>query len=691
MNDEPHLLARVANLTGNGIAIADTEGLILWCNRALSELAGFPRERTPGQSLADVIAACGECEGPSPARAVERREPATVLIQRRRAGDDTLWIACDIEPLTGEAAEPARFLATFREVSRQKRAEDRLVEREAMFRALVEQSLVGVFIAQGPHLVYANPRLTRMLGYSARELSEDISVEQLVREDERPKLHQKIAERMAGTPAEESVIYHAVRRDGNEIIIEVLACSARHEGEPALFGMVVDVTERQRHASEVERLAFFDSLTGLPNRRRLMSAAGELLRHAAASDRGMAVMQLDLERFREINDTLGHAVGDELLASVAERLGSAAPADAVTARLGNDQFAVVMPGSRDSDFSAAAHRIIAAIERPHRLGEHQVRVGARAGLAEYPAHGTRLPELLQRADLALNDAKERRSTMECFSPEVERYVRDRVALEKHLIEALDREQLAVHYQPRINLVTGDVAGFEALVRWPHPRLGMIPPDRFIPLAEHTGLIHRLDAWVMEQACQQCRRWRDLGYDVRVSVNLSTRELERDDFVAQVESALQRWGLPPRMLELEVTESTALSGESGIQALRRLRAMGVHLAIDDFGTGYSSLAQLRLLEPTHLKVDKSFVMAIDDAASTESNEARIIEATIQLARSLGIGTVAEGVETGEQLRFVRELGCQEAQGFLFSRPAPAAEIVKMLRRGAFQPGASGAGG
>ena len=433
-----------------------------------------------------------------------------------------------------------------------------------------------------------------------------------------------------------------------------------------------DITEHRAALEEIEHMARHDALTSLPNRvlfRDRLSTAMRENRHPTA------VLCLDLDRFKPVNDTLGHPAGDELLRLAAQRLTACVREGDLVARLGGDEFAIIqLGGGQPAAAEALAGRLVHAIAQPFDLAGQQVSIGTSVGIVLSSDECDDPDDLLKRADLALYDAKAHgRGTHTFFRPELDRRVRGRRELEVDLRHAVDNGGLAVHFQPLIALPGEQVVAFEALVRWPHPRRGMVTPDDFIPLAEEIGLIDRVGEWVLREACACAVRW---PREVDLAVNLSPLQLKSGHLVDVVHAALRDSGLAPSRLELEITESVPLVDNSiSLATLHGLRALGVRISIDDFGAGFSSVSYLRRFPFDKIKIDRSFVR---DVGSDRSAQA-IVHAMATLGRSLGIEVTAEGVETAEQLQRVRELGCSQAQGYLISTPQPASELPAILRR------------
>lgn len=428
--------------------------------------------------------------------------------------------------------------------------------------------------------------------------------------------------------------------------------------------------EQVRAEKDLRRLAHHDSLTGLFNRHSLEDRLGQALATAQREDAPLAVMFIDLDHFKRINDSLGHSVGDALLIEVARRLRTLTRESDIVARLGGDEFVVVLTGiDAVSGAMAVAAKILHTLEQPYAIGGNALHSTASIGVTTFPDDGATIEALMRNADTAMYHAKDGgRNAIQFFAASMNEAAAERLALEGDLREALAAGELELHYQPQVDAVSRRLCGFEALLRWRHPRRGMVSPLKFVPIAEESGLIEPIGAWVIDTACRQLAAWRAAGRnDFRLAVNLSARQLRSSTLVAEVRDALARHALDPDVLELEVTESVAMSDpDRAIGQLHALRAVGVTLAIDDFGTGYSSLAYLKMLPIQILKIDRAFVSDIE----TDANDAAICTATVALAKSLGLKVVAEGVETGAQRDFLVAQGCDLLQGYLFGRPQPA---------------------
>jgi diguanylate cyclase (GGDEF)-like protein len=435
------------------------------------------------------------------------------------------------------------------------------------------------------------------------------------------------------------------------------------------------------HMSLVEQhKALHDPLTGLPNRKFLLQRLGEAVQRPDVTRFSVAL--LDLDRFKEVNDTLGHHVGDRLLEMVAQRIQGVLRGDDLVARLGGDEFAVVMPHlSNDREAADVSRRVRDALVEPFQLEEVLLELEASIGIAMYPEHGTDVEQLMRRADVAMYLAKEQHTGVEVYDPARDRNSTDRLGLLAALRRALDAGELELHYQPKVTIgdvesASSEVVGVEALVRWNHPTRGFIPPDEFIPLAETSGLMHRLTDFVIDTALAQVARWRAEGLPVAVAVNVSARDLHGTELARTVSEALARHRVPAPLLKLELTERTLMAEHTRVlDTLVALEALDVELSLDDFGTGYSSMFMLKRLPVSEIKVDRSFVSKLAD----HDEDASIVRSIIDLAHALGMQAVAEGVETAEVWTQLQDLGCDTAQGWFVSRPMPAEAATEWLHQ------------
>jgi len=473
--------------------------------------------------------------------------------------------------------------------------------------------------------------------------------------------------------------YILVRRDGNEIFIEDSVAPLRDRDGLAAGSVLVfhDVTVARALAAQITQLAERDPLTGLPNRLLLSDRIGQAIAHARRDAGLVAVLYLDLDGFKRVNDSLGHPAGDKLLQSVAKRLLECVRTPDTVSRQGGDEFVLLLQGViKPEDAAYTARRILKAVSEPHSINGHSLHVTASIGVSIYPNDGQDAETLTKNADTAMYQAKESgRQTYKFFTPEMNVKAVDRQSIEEDLRCALERKELSLHYQPKINLKTKAIVGAEALLRWTHPTRGSISPSRFIPVAEDTGMILSIGAWVLREACTQARAWADAGLPVAaISVNISSTQFRNEDFLPDLFATLDETGLNPQTLDLEVTESALMRHpELTASVLKILREEGVRVAVDNFGTGYSNLSYLRQFPIDALKIDQSLTGRI----AAKPNDAGIVSAIIAMGQNLNLRVIAEGVETAEDLAFLKAQDCDEAQGFYFSRPVPPAEFARLL--------------
>jgi diguanylate cyclase (GGDEF)-like protein/PAS domain S-box-containing protein len=448
-----------------------------------------------------------------------------------------------------------------------------------------------------------------------------------------------------------------------------------------LIAYITDITERKQAEERIHHLAYYDALTNLPNRSLLTKLVDQALTVAQRSKQTGCVMFIDLNRFKMINDTLGREIGDALLREVAQRFRLALRDQDIVARLGGDEFAVsLFDISQHYEASMVAQKLLQSLNAPFIIDGHDLRVGASIGISVYPQDGPDAETLLRLADIAMYRAKQGGDSdaenVAFYSQDMNQGMQERMRIESGLRQALGNGQLMLHYQPKYSIASGQIIGAEALVRWMHPERGLVPPAEFIPLAEATGLVVQVGEWVLEAACAQAQRWKEMGLPpIRLAVNVSAREFT-SALPGRVTETLKRYGLEPSWLELEITESTLMHNiDRVIGIMDRLTALGITLSLDDFGTGYSSLSYLKRFPIDTLKIDRSFTTGIPG----DTNDCAIASTIISIAQQLQHKVIAEGVETVEQLAFLKDSGCDEVQGYLFSRPLPAVEFENVLLR------------
>jgi len=479
-----------------------------------------------------------------------------------------------------------------------------------------------------------------------------------------------------------NIIYRTMSRNGGELVVNIQGEVERGESGKACLvsGTLLDITARTRAESEIQQLINYDTLTGLPNRSLLHDRLRQAIAQAAQDKHLVWVLCLDLDRFKGVNDTLGHRAGDKLLQEVAKRLAACVRESDTLARLGGDEFVVILNGVvNEKGATVVAKKILALISEPIYIDGQELYITTSIGIAAYPMDGEDGHTLLKHADLAMYKAKEQdRNNFYFFSLDLNIKVMEQMMLENSMRRALERNEFFLLYQPQVDARTGKIIGAESLLRWNHPDMGLLTPERFIYLAEETGFIVQLGEWVLLTACRQNKEWQNLGFPpVRVSVNLSSKQFGQQRLDEMISAILLETGLDPQWLELEITESAIMkNAEKNISLLRKLKDMGIALAIDDFGTGYSSLSYLKHFPLTRLKIDRSFVRDI----TVNPDDAAIAEIIIAMAQTLKLGVIAEGVETRAQMEFLSFHNCVEMQGYLFSRPVPAGQLADLLRHG-----------
>jgi diguanylate cyclase (GGDEF)-like protein/PAS domain S-box-containing protein len=545
-----------------------------------------------------------------------------------------------------------------------------LKQREASFRLLFDSNPVPMIVCalDGEHVLAVNDAAVGHYGFS-REEFEKLTIKSLQAFD-------SDAPWAGDITSEERAVrtWKHVKADGTLIDLAIYSRNLVYNGRSAVLLALMDITERKRAEARLAFLAQHDGLTGLPNRNLLHQQMDEILLHTRRSAEKVAVLVLGLDNFKSVNDTLGHGVGDKLLRAVAKRLRSTLRDEDVLARLNSDEFAIIQTGlTRPEDVVLLSRRLLEAIGDPYLLDGQSVVIGATIGIAMAPSDGDDSEKLLKNADMALTRAKtESRGTFSFFEAGMDARAQSRRKIEVELRDAIQHDVLKPHYQPLVDLSSGRITGFEALVRWPHPDRGMVSPGEFIPVAEETGLINALGVMMLRRSCTDAAQWPD---DVRVAVNLSPAQFRTSNLLSIVMDTLKQSGLSPRRLELEITETLLLEKSSQVLAsLHALRALGVRISMDDFGTGYSSLSYLRSFPFDKIKVDQSFVRGLDSNRDAQA----IIRSIASLGKGLGVTITAEGVETEAELSCLRAEGCHEGQGFLFSRARPNVEIVELLK-------------
>ncbi|WP_205231454.1 EAL domain-containing protein [Azospira oryzae] len=663
---------RLLEFCPTGIIHYDTELHITYSNQQFANIIGVPLER-----LQDLDMAKLQDQRPLPALAavLEGRTGRFEGEYRASLSGRQLWVSLVAAPVLDQGGQLLGGIAIVEDATERKRAE---LQLRQLSRA-VEQSPATIVITDTNGVIeYVNPKFTRTTGYSAEEA---VGLKpSVLKSGETPlEVYQELWSTIASGGQWEGV-FHNRRRNG-ELYWEHATISPITDDNQRITHFVAvkeDITEKRRQEDRIHQLAYFDELTGLPNRTLLHDRVSQCLAAAEREQETLALLFIDLDNFKTVNDSLGHFTGDRLLQSVAQRLKGCVRDSDTVSRLGGDEFVVVLADAQLDGASQVARKIIDRVGQPFVIDGHQLTVTPSIGISLFPHDARDFQSLLKNADTAMYQAKESgRNAYQFFTAEMNVLAFERLVLENALRQAVERQEFVLHYQPQVDMGSGRVIGAEALVRWLHPELGMVPPARFIPVAEDSGLIGAIGDWVLYEACRQNRAWQEAGLPpIPVAVNLSAVQLRQSELHESVAELLRRTGLESRYLELELTERTVMEdAEATVRCLRRLDEMGVMLSIDDFGTGYSSLSYLKRFPIDKLKIDQSFVRDI----VADADDQAIAVAIISMGHSLRLRVIAEGVETAEQLEILHRHGCDEAQGFHFGRPMPADEFAAYLAR------------
>jgi diguanylate cyclase (GGDEF)-like protein/PAS domain S-box-containing protein len=658
------------------VGILDLDGILRYANRAALNAAGLKArdvvgerfENTPWWSVSEVSRfRLREAIG----NAVAGRGSRFDAVVAAGAGK-TLTVDCSLEPVLGPTPEDGYLVVSAHDVTELRRTERSLRATQVAVDHAQEALLQ---VAAGGEIRYANDAACRLLGYEREELLM-VSASDL-RADMQPGDWPTWWSELKSRGSLEMQTF-ARRRGGCRVPVVVRASHIEHDGWECASLHLVDLSERVTLEERIRHVAGYDLVTGLPNRGRFCDLLEQRLLAADASRSDLAVLVVGLDRFRLINDSLGQLGGDQILAEVARRLSRCVSEDALVGRLSADEFALTLvdEGPAVAFTTQAASRVLAALSTPIRAGEEDVYVSCGIGIALRPGTGERAEELITNAAIAMHEIKRRDGgPVQLFTPRNRMLDRERLRLEADLHRATERAEFAVFYQPRVDAQRGSVLGFEALLRWPRPDGSWVAPARFIPVAEETGLIHPIGAWVLRSAMEQAKVWQDrIGPATSVSVNLSARQFRQPDLASFIAELLEDTGLEPQRLELELTETMLISDvEQAIRSMHALKDLGLRLSLDDFGTGYSSLSYLRRFPIDTLKIDQVFVQQMD----TDDTSVAIVDTIIAMAHRLGLSVTAEGVETERQLAMLRERGCKEIQGFLIARPMPVGQIRRFL--------------
>ncbi|MEX0959477.1 MAG: EAL domain-containing protein [Burkholderiales bacterium] len=614
---------------------------------------------------------------------LDARQPFRDLVfSRTRADGGTYFVSISGEPIFDERGNFKGYRGVGRDITLQKEAEAALRDNEERLRSTLDAALDCVIsIDVAGRIIDFNPAAEKTFGYSRAEaLGQDMAslmiperyreahFRGMTRHLENPDFHALNRRREV----------QALRRDGSEFPAEIAVVSTRTHDQTVFTAFLRDVSERKAAETRLLHMAHYDSLTDLPNRVLIQDRLRQAVAQALRSNRPGALLFIDLDRFKWVNDTLGHPVGDRLLKEVSARLEQCLRSGDTVGRLGGDEFAVILSNlSKAQDAQIVAQNIMCAFDRPFESKGHETFVTVSVGITVFPNDGQDADTLIRNADAAMYRAKDDgRNTFALFTSDMNARATDRLKLESDLRRALERREFRLHYQPRVDATSGRIVGVEALLRWQRSDGTMVSPGEFVPLLEETGLILPVGDWVMEEACRQHRAWTEAcRQPLPVAVNLSPRQLHNHALTTRVRSLIETYAIAPDMLELEITESSLMrNSDEAVRMLTEIRELGVRIAIDDFGTGYSSLSYLKRFPVDYLKIDQSFVRDV----TADADDAAIARTIIIMAHQLGLKVIAEGVETAEQLAFLQAYDCDEAQGYLFSRPVPADAIATLLQ-------------
>ena len=668
-----------------GVLVLSASGVIIQANPAGEQIIGLTAEEMRGKTPDELWRAYGE-DGKE-LKGIERIGPVVIRSGQRVQGftQKTVlpngrerWLLIDAIPIIGPDGQALQVVASFLDITERKQVEAALRESEERFRAVFNRAAVGIArIDLAGRIIEANPALQRMLGYSADELTHNPLATFIhpdyVRDGRLPQL----TELTNGTRQELQQELRYVHKLGGLVWCNSIASLVRGPSNEPLFLIVMteDITARKKQEVALEHLALHDGLTNLPNRTLMFDRLHQAILVSKREHHPLALLMMDLDGFKEINDTFGHHGGDQVLRHVAGRLKGQLRESDTVARLGGDEFAVILPGVRDEAAAGlTASRILQALQEPMMIEGELLEIRASIGIVLFPRHAEDADTLLRRGDAAMYEAKRAGAGTAFYTLEHD-VDSSNLTLTFELRRAIEESTLILHYQPVLRCGTGEVVGVEALVRWPHHRHGLLAPARFIPLAEQSRLIRPLGRRVLETAVQQQDRWWREGITLRMAVNLSIRNLQDPELVPCVTRVLDTYSVPPDWLTLEITESTLMADtEETLNVLAPLKAMGVRVSIDDFGTGFSSLTNLKRLPIDELKIDKTFVTEMP----AQKKDGLIVRSTIDLAHALGLIAVAEGVEEASAWEMLAAQGCDLAQGYYLCRPLPALELVRWYR-------------
>ncbi|OME72516.1 hypothetical protein BK120_32940 [Paenibacillus sp. FSL A5-0031] len=653
----------------------DAQGRFLSCNSVLEQVFGYTKEEIINDSFHKFVDAAALD------KTIQYFEQTVKTLNPQnydttgitRTGQTVEFNVTNIPIIINKKLIGVYGIA--KDITQQKMIEQSLTETELKYRSIVEQSIVGIFVAQKNNFVYSNDQLNKMFGYDSL-IGMDII--QTIHPSDREAVVNQLTKLQEGHSLS-NFCHRAIKQDGTIIHCEVHYNQVSNMGEQAIVGVVLDVTDRSKAEELNQYLAYHDYLTEMPNRRMFEDQLDKQLRVSEYFKQRLAIMLIDVDRFKYVNDTLGHPIGDELLKQIAFRLMSNLRDGQTVFRLGGDEFAIIIADvKQQNEIKDMAATIIRLINEQFLIEGYELNVTASIGISQSPGDGSSVEQLMKNANAALYHAKSRGSNQsQCYSASLNVQSFKLFSLSNDLRKAQERGELFLHYMPRVHSQTMEIVGVEALLRWNHPDWGLVAPSEFIPIAEETGLIVSIGEWVLREACIQHKRWQSLGLpSVTLSVNFSVQQLLQQNILHTIDQIIEETGISQDRLEIEITESSFISNENAVtELLLELKKRKIKVSLDDFGTGYSSLYLLKRLALDTIKIDRSFI----EELMTDRRNKSIIECIIQLAGELGMQVVAEGVETKEQFNYLREQRCDEIQGYYFSRPVEPDSIVQLLSR------------
>lgn len=671
-------LSQVIEHSPVGVLITDSAGIIEYANPRFSEISGYSNNEIVGMPTRIFKS------GHTPAtvyrdlwKTIRSGLPWRGTLLNRKKSGELIWEQICISPLFDDENNPIHYVVIKEDITEQRAAEK---TRRLQQRA-VEASSNGLMMIDAESefdpVIYVNPAFTRITGYEAADAMGLPAAFLLGFGDDYNSYRQMLDS--LGTDDAHVWIARMSNKTGTAFWCEYALAPVRDEDRSITHYVVSvsDVTERLNYEQRLSHQATHDALTGLANRTLFADRVTRAISHAQRYGQYVAIVLVDLDNFKYVNDTLGHAVGDQLLKVAAERLRECVRGIDTVARMGGDEFVLILTElANPNEIEAVLRRITDLIAAPYLLDGHESHISCSAGASFYPKDGMDAEELLKNADAAMYQAKSLgRNTHQYYQPIMNERLSERLTIETQLRHAMQRDEFFLQYQPQVDLASGDINGVEVLVRWQHPELGLVSPHKFIPLAEETGLILPIGEWIIETACAQAKKWNAAGWPpLRVAINLSAQQLQHKSLVSVLGRIFRESGLASSCLEVEITESVVVSdADAVIRLLKMLKDSGISIALDDFGTGYSSLSYLKRLPIDVLKIDQSFVRGVD----VDQHDAALTRTVIALASSLSLRTVAEGVEVDDQAKLLAKWGCDSAQGFLFHRPASTEEITRVL--------------